>query len=370
MNKIGNFLITLLALLFLFGCTQDEVTFEDLLACDDEMVSETTVVQTEEPTQIPSGFVEERLELYKKPEKYTYDMLVSDISVLEAVYADEISVENLCTTYDGRTVYDIAVGDLNNENHIMISAAMHAREYITTQVVMNQLCDLLSAINSDKTYNDVFISQLANNVTIHFIPMVNPDGVSISQFGLDGLLTQRAVDTVNSICISNDYYNCEQWKANAEGIDINRNFDAGWYEYNDNKGAPAPDKYKGEYPGSASEALALIELTEEYNFKRTVSYHTKGSLIYWYYKQSGEVLETSKEFSQSISNVTGYVLDGDYTAVDAAGYKDWAVYKKGIPSITIEVGGEAPDNPVPISYLDSILKRNENVVYETLYGLR
>lgn len=370
MDKIKCLLIALLVPICVCACTHEKVTFEDLLAYEDVAVSETVAVETEEPTQIPSGFVEERLELYKKPEKYTYDMLVSDISILESVYANDLSIQKLCTTYDGRTVYDIVVGDLNNENHIMVSAAMHAREYITTQVVMNELCDLLSAINSDEVYNDVLVSRLVNNVTIHFIPMVNPDGVSISQFGLDGLLTQQAVDTVNGICVSNNYYNYEQWKANAEGIDINRNFDAGWEEYNDTKDKPAPDKYKGEYPGSAAEALALIELTEEYNFKRTISYHTKGSLIYWYYKQSGEVLEDSKKFSQSISNVTGYVLDGDYTAVDAAGYKDWAVYKKGIPSITIEVGGEAPDNPVPISYLDSILKRNENVVYETLYGLQ
>ena len=40
------------------------------------------------------------------------------------------------------------------------------------------------------------------------------------------------------------------------------------------------------------------------------------------------MLTESKKFAEEISNVTKYPLDEDYTAVYAAGYKDWAVYQK------------------------------------------
>ena len=87
-------------------------------------------------------------------------------------------------------------------------------------------------------------------------------------------------------------------------------------------------------------------------------------MIYWYYKQSGNVLVESEKFANEIADVTGYPLDDDYTAVDAAGYKDWAVYKLGVPSLTIEVGAEGGDyfSPVPQRQFNAIWARNKNVV--------
>ena len=84
-------------------------------------------------------------------------------------------------------------------------------------------------------------------------------------------------------------------------------------------------------------------------------------------------MEESKKFAQKISSETGYYLDSDYTAVDAAGFKDWAVYKMGIPSITIETGAEngaSVVGVVPISRFNNIWQRNKNVVYATVYNLK
>ncbi|MBQ4404873.1 MAG: hypothetical protein II857_10775 [Selenomonadaceae bacterium] len=47
-------------------------------------------------------------------------------------------------------------------------------------------------------------------------------------------------------------------------------------------------------------------------------------MIYWYYKQSGTVLAESQRFAEEISRTTGNYLDDNYTALDTAGYKDWA----------------------------------------------
>ena len=84
------------------------------------------------------------------------------------------------------------------------------------------------------------------------------------------------------------------------------------------------------------------------------------------------MLAESKHFADLMSEETGYPLDGDYTAVDAAGYKDWAVYKMGVPAITIETGAESGRsiiNPVPISRFYDIWARNKDVVYATAYDL-
>lgn len=304
------------------------------------------------------------------PRKYTYDNLVQDIEKIQDIYGSMIQVQRLCNTIDDRIVYDVVLGDPSGENQILIFGAMHAREYITSQVVMRQLCATIDALNGYgvKEYKGIPIKELLKDVTIHFIPMSNPDGVAISQFGLAGIRSEMVQNKIKSMNV----YDYEQWKSNAAGVDLNRNFDADWDSYVGTS-KPSSERYKGISPGSEVESSALIRLTQNCNIKRTISYHTCGAVIYWYYKQSGDLLEESRKFASDVSNETGYYLDADYSALDPAGYKDWAVYKMHIPSLTIEVGDENGywnANPVPIECFNEIWNRNKNVVYATVYNLK
>lgn len=342
----------------------EQTAWENALTPEPAIVTE---IPAKENLVVPE-IAQHELIINLTPHKYTYEDLEYDISELKKLCGNKIRIDTLCDTPDGRKVYDIVTGDLHGENQILIFGAMHAREYITSQVVMRQLCDCVDAINGyGGEYNGIPLDNLLEGVTIHFIPMSNPDGVTISQMSLDGIKNEDIRHNIANM--GSDY---EQWKANANGVDLNRNFDAGWDEYV-GSGAPSSDRYKGEFTGSEPETAALIKLTQDYNIKRTISYHTCGALIYWYYKQEGDVLTQSRNFAERISNETGYVLDADYTAVDAAGYKDWAVYEMGIPSITIEVGNENGNgiiNPVPIEYFDGIWNRNKKVVYAAVYNLK
>ena len=322
---------------------------------------------SDENKNLPKKLSEQNLILYSSPQKYSYENFLHDMKNICELYPSQVHFVKLCDTPDGRGVYDIILGDINGENQILIFGAMHAREYITVQVVMRQLCESIDALNGyGETYRGKNSAELLQGITIHFVPNSNPDGVAISQFGLNDI---QNISIRNQIAaIGGDY---EQWKANARGVDLNRNFDAGWHEF---IGSPYPsaERYKGNFPGSEPESAALIRLTENYHIKRAISYHTCGALIYWYYKQTGAVLIESQKFANEISSVTGYPLDGDYTAVDAAGYKDWAVYKSGIPSITIEVGAESGiyENPVNQKFFGEIWRRNKNVVYAAAYNLK
>ena len=77
--------------------------------------------------------------VYSSPAKYSYENFLHDVDILRAAYPNQVQVLNLCTTPDGRQVVDIVLGDINGDNQILIFGAMHAREYITMQVVMRQL---------------------------------------------------------------------------------------------------------------------------------------------------------------------------------------------------------------------------------------
>ena len=236
----------------------------------------------------------------------------------------------------------------------MIHAGIHGREYLTSLLIIKQIEYYLKNYENGKYYG-IKYKELFNSVTFHLIPMVNPDGITISQIGVKGIKDEKLKDSIYE-CYYNDLnarYTCDRfknylrkWKANAVGVDLNRNFDAGWNEINQSKKCSFAN-YKGKCCNSEPESKALVNLVNKYNFIYTVSYHSSGNLIYWDYKDSLVKNECSK-LADLISSVTGYTKeksDSEYSEVIPGGFKDWATSKPNnpIPSVTIEVGlGKCP----------------------------
>lgn len=304
-------------------------------------------------------------------EAYTYDDLQSDIETLESAYPSLVTVRSLGTTADGRELYDLVVGDgATATKKVLFNAGIHAREYRTPQIVMCQAADLCAALAAGDSYNGLPYDDLMQGVAIHIVPMVNPDGIAFAQSGLDGANDQRVKDALASIAASDgasptmEYF--RNWKSNANGVDLNRNFDASWDQFNGTS-HPSSERYKGTAPGCEVESAALIELTERERFDCTISYHSHGQVIYWYFGQQGELYDRTLALANAVQEVTGYALDANYENLDPAGYKDWAISKMSIPSLTIEVGTD--DSPVPIGQMQGILQRNEYVVEQVLCWL-
>lgn len=111
----------------------------------------------------------------------------------------------------------------NGGARIIITGGIHAREYITTLLVLK-----LASI-AEKQYP---------KGTIYFIPAVNPDGIRLCTEGLSffkALLTnpsQSSLSSAELVKIAENLisYNRNDdfrlWKANANGVDLNVNFDA------------------------------------------------------------------------------------------------------------------------------------------------
>lgn len=307
--------------------------------------------------------------IQKDPDVYTYENLVSDTGILELRYPSYFSADSLGETADGRKILHFVIGDEQASEKILINAGIHGREYITCQLVMKQTAAFLKHLAARDFYGDVSYEDLLHDTAIHVICMVNPDGVSISQKGTDGIQTDEVRDNLAQIAqldgtsLSDGDY-LKRWKSNANGVDLNRNFDALWEQYADPAGHPSSDHYKGTAPGCEVESNALIQLTTKEQFSRTISYHTQGQVIYWYFGQEGSLYDQTLDFANRISAVTGYPLDAAYQSLDPAGYKDWAIQSQGIPSLTIEVGTQ--DSPVPPEQFAQIWEENQFVWEETL----
>lgn len=295
-----------------------------------------------------------------------------DLNKLETYYGSILQIWSMAKTVDGRDVYAISLspGKTGPGKQIMINGGIHAREYITSQLVMKELVQLVRDYAGDQEYQGVSCRDLLAQTGIIFIPMLNPDGIVISQFGPDALHYETVRENVKNISAeeggtSIEYY--RRWKSNADGVDLNRQFDADWNSYDDHVGHPSADHYKGTAPECEPESKAVADLIRENCFRLTITYHAQGQVIYWYYKQTGQLEETTKHFADIASTLTGYTLDSDYQNLDPAGLKDWAVYKMGTPSITIEVGtGSCPVDP---AQFDTIWVQNKDICSSYLLDL-
>ena len=260
---------------------------------------------------------------------YSYDQMVADMDYLEKQYPDVVSVSSIGRTELGRDIPVIRIGDLNARYHILLQGAIHGREHLTAWLLM---------ATADYWLDHGILGY--GDVCYHIIPMTNPDGVIISQTGVLND-TQHEIylsDKENGYTTRSESSYATLWKANGEGIDINRNFPAGW-EMIDDRTGPSSQQYQGSKPFSAAEAVALRDYTLKYAFDATISYHATGSLIYYAYGDQEPVNSESKSLAKAIREISGYDLASS-NGIDGAGYKDWVIDELEIPSLTIEIGCE------------------------------
>ena len=198
--------------------------------------------------------------------------------------------------------------------------------------------------------------------------MVNPDGVTISQDGVDEISDDNLKSRLEE-CYQTDLANGKgssditqyfrTWKANAEGVDLNRNFDAGWDTYIGASG-PSTECYKGTAPASEPESQAVLSVAQNYDLDCCIAYHSYGNLIYWNYGSQGTVLDADQRLAQCVSDVTGYEMHSTVQdSTDAAGCSDYFVLNLGIPAVTIENGGS--ECPMPIEEYQPMYQRNQNL---------
>lgn len=244
----------------------------------------------------------------------------------------------------GQQIPYVFVGKKNGNNMIVLGA-IHAREHLTALVT---LCLAKYLVKH---------SDLPIYGGIYFVPMVNPDGVRLCQEGVGFVGDKQR--KANLIAVNGGSTDFSLWKANADGVDLNVNFDAKWGEGRQNVFFRAPSNYVGKAPFSAKETRAVKQFTEFIKPVVTLSYHLKGEEIYWDFGQVGERRNRDFALAASLAKYTGYVLVDDRGST--GGYKDWCVSQFGIPSFTVEVGNDKFSHPFPYSELRTILAQNEDL---------
>lgn len=279
---------------------------------------------------------------------YDYNRLVYDIKELTATRSG-FELFGIGESVMGKKLYCLGYG--HGSKKLFINGSHHGLEYITSAFIMRFLNDYSKCIENGCDMLGYNTRKLYRNVRLFAVPMVNPDGVDIAIHGLD--ITNRYHRRLISLAGIHSFNRV--WQANANGVDINHNYDAHWSKI---ENEPAPSKYSGPYAESEPETKSIADFVRSENFDMLMAFHSQGGEIY--YDFDSIATEKDKSLAYKMAKESGYTAATPTGTAAFGGLKDWFIkeYKKS--GFTVEMGHGK--NPLPLKLLDDFYEENAKIL--------
>lgn len=255
----------------------------------------------------------------------------------------------------GRGIFSLSIGNIKNS--VLLAGGFHGCEWLTCLSLYRFTERICHAIKHHELICSIDITSAFSQLGITVIPCVNPDGTEIAVHGPASAKTMRRY--VESIeC--DDY---SKWNANALGVDINHNFNAGWetlrrMEEESGIHGPAARQYAGQHPESEAETKALTRLCRLRNFRQAMAVHSQGEELYWQYGKNTP--PQSYVMAKILADSCSYTLVNNDALASHGGFKDWFIEEFSRPGFTLEIG--KGENPLPASDLDEVYQKIEEAL--------
>lgn len=285
---------------------------------------------------------------------YTYEKLIDNLNQLRKRYKSHLKMKTIGYTHFGRKICAIRLG--TGRKNVLLVGAHHGREWLTSLLLMKMLETYASATECHALVGK-YHTDLLQEVSIWFVPMLNPDGVAIQQNDIHLFPSQ----VQNQFMYMNegwDHY--IRWKANGMGVDLNRQYPAGWNNLKTDQESPSYQFYKGKAPLEAAEAAALTHFVKEIHPSIAISYHSAGREIFWKY-HNGKYSKRDRALAKRIAKITGYKLSKPPEDAIGGGFTDWFITTYHRPALTLEISYLVGDRDPPLSVLKNEWKRNYQV---------
>jgi len=191
-------------------------------------------------------------ENYKNPQE-----IEDFITQVHAKYPDITSVHSIGKTLEGRDILAMKISDNPRvdeaEPVVLVNAMHHAREVMTPEITT----DMIDVLTSNYGKNAETTSWV-NGAEIWVVPMFNLDGNDKMWNG-------------NSMWRKNT--------RNGHGVDINRNYPAGWNSCSGSSGSTSAQDYRGTGPASEPETQAMMNLVASIKPVFNISYHSYSEIV-------------------------------------------------------------------------------------------
>ncbi len=254
----------------------------------------------------------------------------------------------------GRYIDVLHIG--NTKNRVLYCGGFHGSEYLTILALLKFFEECAFSMKNDTPLGGYNIGNFLKIRGLTIIPCVNPDGAEIALHGSGSAMKYKSlVEKVSD--------NTRKWQANARGVDINHNFNAGWSELKKrelslNINGPSPTRFGGNFPESEPETKMLTRLCRNINFERAVAFHSQGREIYCSFGNNTPSL--SFRLASAFSQVSGYNISNPEEIATGGGFKDWFIEEFKRPALTVEMG--LGENPLPLSDFEDEYKILQNIL--------
>lgn len=258
---------------------------------------------------------------------YYYEDLKNDAYALEQEYQGLVKTSVIGTSHDRRDIIMLKVG--SGSKNIIVTAGVHGRESINPVVLM-KMAEFYCQENK----------KALNRYSIYFIPLLNPDGYMIALRGYNIIKNEALRITAKAKKIP-----YQEWKYNARGVDINRNFPSYFWR----------SKQEGDKPASENETKALIHIFDTNPSEGYIDYHSRGKEIYYYRnRMNDDYNRRQKMIAERLADDTGYAIvpPKEEIGIGDTGGNTVHYYSEVIrkPAFTIETVPDEASFPININY--------------------
>lgn len=280
----------------------------------------------------------------------SYTQMLKIISKICTAYP-QLHLHSIGKSVLKRDIYALSVGNVEKDAALFVGGT-HGQEWLTVSLLLLFLDDLLSSVQSGEPFEGIDFSLALQKRGLVIVPALNPDGIEIAVNGAESARWRK--NCVKKILSRSDL----SWQANAHGVDLNHNFDAGFpilHKLEREAGfcKPSPRRYGGKRPLSEPESRAIVKYIRKRHVSRLYAFHSQGEEIF--YEYDGIPVPQGEEIAQTLSKLSGYELVKNTGLYSHGGLKDWFIKEFHRPGFTIEIG--KGENPLPLSDLNPIYQK-------------
>lgn len=246
---------------------------------------------------------------------------------------------------------DIPIITLGKGKRAVLYVGAHrGTDSITSGVLLDFTADLLRQHQRGATVFEYPMQYLLEERKFYIVPMLNPDGADYVAHGIsvENPLYERVMRMQGSDAPG-------AWQANARGVDLHHNYDAGFAAFRKRQGGAegAFAGFGGEFPESEPETAALARFLrlKQQEIVGVLSLHTAGEELIC---NCGDKLSAkTMAVGRVLSRMTGYRLTRPEKLRSCASLSDWCIKKLGRPAFTVMCGtgeGTLSDEQRPLIY--------------------
>jgi hypothetical protein len=289
--------------------------------------------------------------LHLEPPYHNFTSLWHEIDSLQNRYPELVKSFPIGRTTAGKVpirAVKVCLGVRNDDDRpaILFNGCHHADEILGAEICLNIIHMLIDGNSTDPE-----ISRWLKSFQIFVVPVINVDGYQVVTSGEDPRWRKNRRDT-----------NADGLLDLRDGVDINRNYDFNWAQ--GGSGDSESERYRGAYPFSESEAIAMASFAKQKRFLASISYHSFGQVLYYPWMWKGRRAPDDSLLTRMAQRLAGSIRtmkgDSTYHAEYGAGLVGqsytWLYGALGTFDFVVETGWGASFPPA--NKVEGIVKAN------------